>query len=286
MPNDLNFAISGSVGRKSKGAKNNSADIETVQSILRIIAMAEQDPQLDPGAVDGTIDADEASDDTVKAILAFQGRFMNSPDGIINVGKKSWQELMKALEGDDAGGDAGSVSEGSVLTSGDEFFFPFSQMPHESWADGMRAFGSRRDKGKRVHAGCDLWFDPGTAIHAITSGTVIAKPYLFYHSTDALEIDHGNFVARYGEIKLGSAASLQVGDQVSAGQLIAKVGKLDNMNISMLHLELYDKSVTGPLTVKNNQTKRNANGLPFWRRRDLFDPTAKLNEWKDNLPGS
>jgi len=283
MPNDLNFAISGSVGRKSKGAHNNSDDVETVQSILRIIAMAEQKPELDPGAVDGSIDADESNDDTVKAIEAFQARFMNSPDGVISVGKKTWQELMKALEGDDADVSSGPATDPAVVTSGEPFFFPFSQMPQESWMDGMRAFGSSRDKGKRVHAGCDLWFPVGTVIHAITSGTVRAKPYLFYHSTDALEIDHGTFVARYGEIKQGSAL-LQVGDHVSAGQEIAKVGKLDNMHISMLHLELYDKSVAGSLTVKNNQTKRNAKGLPFWRRGDLMDPSANLNEWKNNLP--
>jgi len=283
MPNDLNFAISGSVGRTSKGAHNNSDDVETVQSILRIIAMAEQKPQLDPGAVDGSIDADESNDDTVKAIEAFQARFMNSPDGVISVGKKTWQELMKALEGDDADVSSGPATDPAVVTGGEPFFFPFSQMPQESWMDGMRAFGSSRDKGKRVHAGCDLWFPVGTVIHAITSGTVRAKPYLFYHSTDALEIDHGTFVARYGEIKQGSAL-LQVGDHVSAGQEIAKVGKLDNMHISMLHLELYDKSVAGSLTVKNNQTKRNAKGLPFWRRGDLMDPSANLNEWKNNLP--
>ena len=211
---------------------------------------------------------------------------MNSPDGVINVGKKSWQELMKALEGNETEGDSGSVTtDSTVVTSAGQLFFPFTRMPHESWAEGMRAFGSKRDKGARVHAGCDLWFDPGTTIHAITAGTVIAKPYLFYHSTDALEIDHGNFVARYGEIKRGSAM-LQVGEQVSAGQPIAKVGKLDNMSISMLHLELYDKSAAGSLTVKNNQTKRNADGKPFWRRRDLIDPTARLDEWKVNMPSS
>jgi murein DD-endopeptidase MepM/ murein hydrolase activator NlpD len=285
MPDNLNFTINGSVGRKSKGAANNSDDIETVQGILRIIAMAEQNPQLDPGAVDGTIDADEANDDTVKAIEAFQTRFMHSPDGGINVGKKSWQELMKALAGDDADTGPGAIIPPPGVADGGEFFFPFTEMPHESWADGMRAFGSSRDKGKRVHAGCDLWFPVGTTIHAITTGTVIAKPYLFYHSTDALEIDHGTFVARYGEIRQGSAASLKIGDQVTAGQPIANVGKLDNMKLSMLHLELYDKSAAGQLTVKNNQTKRNAAGLPFWRRRDLIDPTARLNQWKDNLPG-
>lgn len=52
----------------------------------------------------------------------------------------------------------------------------------------------------------------------------------------------------------------------------------------MLHLELYDKSAQGGLTVKNSQTKKTSGGVPFWRRRDLIDPTAKLNEWKTKRP--
>jgi murein DD-endopeptidase MepM/ murein hydrolase activator NlpD len=98
-----------------------------------------------------------------------------------------------------------------------------------------------------------------------------------------LEIDHGTFVARYGEIQ--RAALVKQGDSVKAGQPIATVGKLTGMTNSMLHLELYDKSAQGPLTVKNNTTKRTARGVPFMRRRDLIDPTAKLNEWKNKLPG-
>jgi hypothetical protein len=71
---------------------------------------------------------------------------------------------------------------------------------------------------------------------------------------------------------------------VTAGQPIAKVGKLNSITQSMLHLELYDKSAQGALTVKNSTTKKTANGVPFMRRRDLIDPTPKLNEWKHRLP--
>ena len=109
-------------------------------------------------------------------------------------------------------------------------------------------------------------------------------PYPFYQGTFALEIDHGAFLARYGEIQ--QSTFVHQGDQVTAGQPIAKVGNLIGITNSMLHLELYDKSAQGQLTVKNNQTARTANGVPFMRRKDLIDPTAKLNEWKNNLaPG-
>jgi len=286
MPEELIYTISGSVGRRSKGAVNNKADIETVQNMLRLAAMIESQPALDPGAIDGTIDANgsESSDDTVKAIEAFQRRFLNAPDGVIGVGKRTWKELMTVLEGDDTGPAPAPVTAPSPTASAGagKFFFPFEQLPSVNWTEGMRAFGSSRSKGARAHAGCDLYFPVGTTIHAITDGTVTRGPYEFYDGTFALEVDHGSFLARYGEIQ--RSAMVREGDRVSAGQPIAKVGKLRSIRNSMLHLELYDKSATGALTVTNNQTKKTARGVPLMRRRDLIDPTAKLNVWKNNRP--
>jgi murein DD-endopeptidase MepM/ murein hydrolase activator NlpD len=285
MPDELTFAISGSVGRRSKGAVNNKADIETVQNMLRLAAMIESQPALDPGAIDGTISTNgsESSDDTIKAIEAFQARFLNAPDGVIGVGKKTWNEMMAVLEGDETETPPAPVTTPATPASGNgQFFFPFKQVPSINWTDGIRAFGARRSHGARAHAGCDLYFPVGTTIHAITDGTVTRGPYDFYEGTFALEVDHGTFLARYGEIQ--RTAMVREGDRVSAGQPIAKVGKLNSIINSMLHLEIYDKSATGALTVTNNQTKRTANGTPFMRRRDLIDPTAKLNEWKNNRP--
>src|SRR5258705_2013255 len=283
MPEELIYAISDSVGRRSKGAVNNNADVETVQNMLRLAAMIESQPALDPGAIDGTIDANESNDDTVKAIEAFQSRFLTLPDGVIGVGKRTWRELMTVLEGDETETAPAPVATSTTpASSGGEFFFPFKQLPSVNWTEVMRAFGSRRSHGARAHAGCDLYFPVGTTIHAITAGTVTRGPYEFYEGTFALEVDHGAFLARYGEIQ--KSALVRQGDRVSAGQPIAKVGKLNSITNSMLHLELYDKSATGDLTVRNNQTKRTAKGVPFMRRRDLIDPTAKLNVWKNNRP--
>jgi murein DD-endopeptidase MepM/ murein hydrolase activator NlpD len=285
----LEYKIGNSVGRKSKGAANQRADVETVQNMLRLAAMIEADPKLDPGGIDGTIDADESHDDTVRAIEAFQSRFFK-PDGVIGVGKRTWRELVDVLEGDEV--DEGEETPaGTPLTvaapidgGGGPFFFPFkeSDLPLQDWIKGMRCFGASRSSGRRAHAGCDLYAPVGTTIHAITSGTVTLGPYPFYDGTYALEVDHGTFLARYGEIQ--KQASVKVGDRVSAGQPIAKVGKLLSMKNAMLHLELYDKSATGPLTVKNKSTKKSKKGVPFMRRADLMDPTQKLNQWNSNRP--
>lgn len=273
------FVISNSVGRRSKGAVNQTADVETVQSMLRLAAMIEIWPQFDPGGIDGNIDANESGDDTVKAIEAFQARFFNTPDGVIHVGKRTWRELIDVLDGDED--DEAEPVNNPVVAVG-ECFFPFKSLPSVNWTTGIRRFGASRDNGTRAHAGCDLYFPTGTIIHAITSGTVIADPYWFYDGTYALEIDHGAFVARYGEIQ--KQTLVRKGDHVSPGQPIAKVGNLLSIVASMLHLELYDKSAQGPLTVRTSNSKKTANGISYRRRKDLIDPTPKLNVWKNNLP--
>ena len=275
------FAISNSVGRRTKGAVNKIEDVETVQNMLRLAAMIEIQPQFDPGGIDGTIDVNESADDTVRAIEAFQTQFF-APDGVIDVGKRTWRELLDVLDGEDDGNQPAPVTTPVVAVSNGECFFPFKELPSKNWTEDIRRFGARRSNGARAHAGCDLYFPTGTIIHAITSGRVIADPYWFYDGTYALEIDHGTFVARYGEIQ--KHALVRKGDLVSPGQPIAKVGNLLSIVQSMLHLELYDKSEQGPLTVKTSKTKKTADGVPFWRRRDLIDPTPKLNEWKNNLP--
>jgi len=286
MPDDnaLEYQIKNSVGRKSKGAVNDKADVETIQAMFRLAVQIDGDQRLDPGAVDGTIE-DESNDDTIRAIEAFQSRFFK-PDGVISVGKRTWRELVDLLEGDDVDegedvqpGTPVGTTPVAPVSGGGQFFFPFkeSDLPSQDWINGIRCFGARRSGGARAHAGCDLYAPVGTTIHAISPGTVTLGPYLFYAGTFALEIDHGTFLARYGEIQ--QKALVKAGDRVEAGQPIAKVGKLIGMKNAMLHLELYDKSASGPLTVKNKSTKRTAKGVPFMRRADLINPTERLNEW-------
>ncbi|MEP6569925.1 MAG: M23 family metallopeptidase [Acidobacteriota bacterium] len=279
----LAYKIENSVGRRSKGAVNEKDDVETVQNMLRLAAMIESQPRLDPGGIDGSIAADESKSDTVKAIEAFQERFMTTPEGVIGFGQRTWNELMSLLEGDKGDANPAPANPAAPQPAGGQFVFPFAQLPADDWTHGIPSFGARRSHGARAHAGCDLYFPVGTIIHAITSGIVTLGPYPFYEGTYALEIDHGTFLARYGEIQ--QSALVHQGDHVTAGQTIAKVGKLASISNSMLHLELYDKSAQGPLTVKNSQTKMTMERIPFMRRRDLIDPTSKLNVWKNNRPG-
>ena len=103
----------------------------------------------------------------------------------------------------------------------------------------------------------------------VVDGEITKGPYAFYLGTQAIEIKHPQFLARYGEIK-GAASGLKIGDKVTKDQLIAYVGELRGLNMSMLHLELYKGSAAGPLTVRGSK--------PYQRRGDLIDPTSILDK--------
>jgi murein DD-endopeptidase MepM/ murein hydrolase activator NlpD len=101
----------------------------------------------------------------------------------------------------------------------------------------------------------------------------------------ALEVDHGEFLARYGEIR--KTTTVKEGDKIHAGEQIAKVGDLIGIQVpsDMLHPELYDKTASGPLTITDaNRSKKRSDGIPLMRRMDLVDPTSRLNQWQVRLP--
>jgi len=144
--------------------------------------------------------------------------------------------------------------------------FPLRTRPAANYHNGGLRFGADRDGGARKHAGCDLVAPLGTEILAVDDGYVIQAPYMFYHGTYALEVQHTYLVVRYGEIR-GVANGLVARSRVTRGQVIAYVGR---MNVdSMLHIEMYSGFDSGPLTVRSNP--------PFERRPDLMDPTPFLD---------
>jgi murein DD-endopeptidase MepM/ murein hydrolase activator NlpD len=272
----MSSEISASVGRWEKGARNLRADVRTVQRLLQAAAKALQAPEIDPKGVDGKISRPPATSDTVNAIEAFQNRFTGAVDGVIAPGGQTWATLVGAA--------AKMPDSTEILPAGSQWFFPFTAVPAESWEKPPLAFASSRAGGARLHAGCDLYFPRGTPIHAIADGVVIRGPYPFYCETFALEIDHGSVIARYGEIQ--SKTEVSAGDTVRVGQKIACVGHLVGIRVpsDMLHFELYDKTASGPLTVASGSGSALRNGVPFMRRKDLIDPTLKLNQWRESLP--
>jgi hypothetical protein len=93
------LALTGSVGRWEKGARNLPADVETVQRLLQAAAERLQAPELDPKGVDGKIARQSAKSNTVAAIEAFQRHSSISIDGLIEPGSQPGQALLQAAGG-------------------------------------------------------------------------------------------------------------------------------------------------------------------------------------------
>lgn len=220
---------------------------------------------------------------TEGAIKTFQRKKGLRDDGV--VGPATWTAL-RATPATDLGGSyspAVSPPPSVAGTGGGGACFPFARVYSHSWTSSPGSYGSNRGS-TRAHAGADLYAPLGTWVHAIAPGRVLQGPYAFYASTYALEVDHGDFIARYGEIQ--AHTSVRQGDHVQAGQRIARVGHLVGIRVpsDMLHLELYRGTASGALTVRDATSAKRHDGVSFQRRRDLMDPTALVNQWKNNLP--
>ena len=247
-------------------AANRADDVEALQRALQRASDLTLDPRLHPGPADGL-----SGDGTEGAIARLQRRLgFRNPDGRIDPDGTSLRRL------------------NALLTIGEaELSFPFetsSAWPYVGPGAGMRAFGAWRSGGKRAHAGVDLYFPDFTTVHAIANGVVTRGPEPFYLKTFALEVDHGPFVARYGELAPESTALVSVGDAVARGQALGRVGVLTRSNgkrlgvpSMMLHFEMYDKTQTGALTRAQGTSARHTNGALFYRRRDLIDPMGFLH---------
>lgn len=117
------------------------------------------------------------------------------------------------------------VEQMKLLASG--LCFPLSFIPGESYKDGMRRFGAYLPDGRK-HAGCDLYAPVGTKIYAMADGTIVDHRS-YYLDMYQITVNHGDFIARCGEVKPNGerlATGLQVGSQVRKGQHIGYVDQL------------------------------------------------------------
>ena len=246
--------ITASVG---KNGVNIKSDIKIVQKLLNnhIKTIQPIDIQM-PLKVDGII-----GKNTINAITVFQKKVANmaNPDGRVDPRGQTIRKLR-------------SSSERNIpIEIQQTLCFPLKVRPEKDYKTSPRKFGASRSGGKRLHAGCDLYAKPETEILAMDDGKII-RFYEFYLGTYALEVDHGGFIARYGEISR-VALGIQKNSIVKKGQIIAHVGELkfkSGTKLSMLHLEMYSGKAKGSLTNRSNK--------PYQRRSDLVDPTPFLDK--------
>ncbi|MEM1054077.1 MAG: peptidoglycan DD-metalloendopeptidase family protein [Bacteroidota bacterium] len=250
---------------------NREDDVRALQAGLKEAARLTLDDRLGPGLIDGLY-----GPGTAGAIATMQRRIgMRRPDGRVDPGGSTLGRLNALLAIDKV-----------VLT------FPFASHPEDRFPfrgidAGPRRFGARRSGGQRAHAGIDLYQPDFTPVLAIAGGTVIGTPSYFYNQTYAVVIDHGPFIAWYGEIAPEDDWFVRDGDQVTAGQQVGRVGILKHSNghrmnlpSMMLHFEMYDKTQPATHGLTQRTRSRSAlseHGVPFYRRKDLIDPTGFIH---------
>jgi murein DD-endopeptidase MepM/ murein hydrolase activator NlpD len=146
--------------------------------------------------------------------------------------------------------------------------FPLPFVPTTTYKGG-NGFGGNRDKVRKglVHAANDLEAPPGTPVLAMDQGTVIRRTP-FFKGTEALEVKHPRFIARYCEIS--TEVVVRAGDDVKEGQVIAYVG--DQPGQDMLHLEFFQGNLTGDLSFDPGTHP------PYDRRDDVFNG-VKFLDW-------
>ena len=117
-----------------------------------------------------------------------------------------------------------------------------SPFPGKDWKSVVTSeFGYRIDPvtGAKVafHAGIDIGFPSGTIISAVKEGTVEAANYYTAGYGYHVIINHGGgYKTLYGHC---STLLVHVGDRVTKGQAIAKVGSTGKSTGPHLHLNVY-----------------------------------------------
>lgn len=173
-----------------------------------------------------------------------------------------------------------------------------------NWAskqgDNMTTFNSNRDKGKRKHAGRDLYTNPYEIVVAIADGEVL-DVRSFYSETDQVTIRHTlkdgrDFIIRYGELD-PSSIKVKKGDTIKQKKEIGKTGKLlkflsktkeyvplmkiGDETVFMIHFEHFN----GNLGFNLNNNPLSDSSKPYNRRSDLLDSLAILQEGYNNTFG-
>lgn len=164
--------------------------------------------------------------------------------------------------------------------------FPVKRVPTHAYSGpgaGMRQFRALR-KGGRLHAACDLYRYRGEETRAVAAGKVIDRDH-FYQGTSQITLKHdGGFVVRYGEIINNKRPDLNLPRRngyrwADMGDKIAEIGVVNSGCCRpMLHFELYQGNLSGPLTKKYRIMRGK-----FGRRDDLMNPTSYLVKWQNEI---
>ena len=172
--------------------------------------------------------------------------------GYTQANAKAYSDIMCAKIGVSAYGDPNYVSkvlkyylDTSISGTGSAGWG--SPFPGKNWKSSVSSeFGYRIDpvtgEKNEFHAGIDIAFPSGTVISAVKEGTVVAANYYSSGYGYHVIINHGDgYKTLYGHC---SSLLVNVGDKVTKGQAIGKVGNTGKSTGPHLHLNVYYNNTT------------------------------------------
>ncbi|MBQ8503164.1 MAG: M23 family metallopeptidase [Clostridia bacterium] len=128
------------------------------------------------------------------------------------------------------------------VISNDSYVLPLTSEVQKGYSPSSPVFDETMEDW-RVHKGIDFSAEVGSEVRSIGNGRVtkvISDPSWGY----IIEIDHGDFTARYCGLEQGTA--IKNGDTVEKGDIVGKLGTIpcESRQESHLHFEAVKNSVT------------------------------------------
>ncbi len=126
----------------------------------------------------------------------------------------------------------------------------------------------------------------GTPVLAIDWGIVIRipkTPFIKNTKLFSVVVEHGAFIARYGEVEYPKLEELYEGKEVHEGDLLSRLARNPH-GTAMLHIEFYSKDAAGEFYQASNKKYFFVESRKYKRRSDLLDPTPILDQlavWTD-----
>lgn len=143
-----------------------------------------------------------------------------------------------------------------------KFTVSYRSVSGEIIGNGMRRFLA--DRNGKLHAGVDLYGNPGDKVLAMEDGEIV-NFYHFFHGTYALIVQHASgLVVNYGEVENASWApfGLKRGSYVKKGSPIARIGLMSGGS-HMLHFEAYAPGTTKNYKITDPPNKRTRNPTKY-----------------------
>lgn len=234
MIDNINKSID-EIEAKKQTQEQQKADMESLKSAKESAVAELKQAQAEKYSLISTAQADkEKAQDEYDSMLADSNKLNSEINALIKKQKEEAARRTKAAAANKNKGSGSGSSGGSYQTGTGSYQWPLPS----GYRNITSNYGMRMHPTKHVykmHTGIDISAPNGTSIYAADSGTVILARYYGSYGKCVI-VDHGNnVVTLYAHM---SSIGASVGQSVSRGQTIGKVGSTGASTGNHLHFEV------------------------------------------------